>query len=149
MKASKLEIGINCFAPIIIGLSIYLCFRTLRLNVFNWFNAFGLSGLVTFLRCHFGIFQKFLPNWIVNSLPDGLWAYSFIYSINLIWNKRETGYWFWLLTSCVIILIPEILQYFKITNGTFDVLDLILLVMGILLSTIITSSKNNLNEKNV
>ena len=141
MKYSKLEILINCILPIILGVFIYLCFRPNTLNVFYWINSVGLTGTVTFLRSNLFFYQNLLPSWIVNSLPDGLWAYSFIYAINLVWKEKQYEYWFWILISCIIIILPEILQYYKVVHGTFDVQDLIFLSLGIALSTFIISFK--------
>jgi hypothetical protein len=131
------------------GVFIYLCFRPNTLNVFYWINSVGLSGTVTFLKSSFWVYQNLLPRWIVNSLPDGLWAYSFIYTINLVWKEKQGGYWLWILISSIIIYLSEVLQYYKVLHGTFDVQDLIFLSLGIALSTFIISFKTKKYETTI
>ena len=147
MKNSKIEIIINCILPIIIGAFIYLCFRPKTILVFYWVNNTWLSDIITFLRNNLMIFHKHLPDWFINSLPDGLWAYSFIYSINLIWDEKKGWYWFWLINSCIIILLTEVLQFYKIMPGTFDVQDLVFLTLGMVVCRIIIKNKTNKYEK--
>ena len=149
MKSSNLEILINCIAPIILGVIIYLCFRPNTLNVFYWINSVGLAGLLTFVRSNLFVYQNLLPSWIVNSLPDGLWAYSFIYTINLVWKEKQGGYWLWILLSSIIIYLSEVLQYYKVVHGTFDVQDLIFLSLGIAVSTLIISFKTKKYETTI
>jgi glycopeptide antibiotics resistance protein len=132
-----------------LGVFIYLCFRPNTLNVFYWINSVGLAGVLTFVRSNLFVYQNLLPNWIVNSLPDGLWAYSFIYTINLVWKEKQGGYWLWILISSIIIYLSEVLQYYKVVHGTFDVQDLIFLSLGIALSTIIISFKTKKYETTI
>lgn len=131
------------------GVFIYLCFRPNTVNVFYWINSAGLSRMVTFLKSNFLDCQNLLPKWIVNSLPDGLWAYSFIYTINLVWKEKQGGYWLWILISSIIIYLSEVLQYYKVVHGTFDVHDLIFLSLGIALSTLIILFKTKKYETTI
>jgi hypothetical protein len=128
---------------------IYLCFRPNTLNVFYWINSVGLAGLLTFVRSNLFVYQNLLPSWIVNSLPGGLWAYSFIYTINLVWKEKQGGYWLWILLSSIIIYLSEVLQYYKVVHGTFDVQDLIFLSLGIAVSTLIISFKTKKYETTI
>ena len=95
------------------------------------------------------MYQNLLPSWIVNSLPGGLWAYSFIYTINLVWKEKQGGYWLWILLSSIIIYLSEVLQYYKVVHGTFDVQDLIFLSLGIAVSTLIISFKTKKYETTI
>ena len=137
---------INCVSPIILGVFIYLCFRPNNVNFIYWINSVGLPGIVTFLKSNFWVYENLLPIWSVDSLTEGLWAYSFFYTINLVWKEKQEAYIFWILTSYIIIILPEILQYYKVVKGTFDGQDLIFLSLGIALSTFIISFKTKKYE---
>ena len=64
---------------------------------------------------------------IVNYLPDGLWAYSFTYSLILIWDKRIN-----LINLALIFfteIIIEVLQYYHLLEGVCDLFDILVYVI--------------------
>ena len=60
---------------------------------------------------------------IKNHLPDGLWAYSFITAILIIWNRQVNG--LWIVIACLLSAGFELLQYFHWIAGTGDIIDMI------------------------
>lgn len=106
------------------GSAIYLLFRSKSINIYQWCSALGLSSMIDSLRnsvqgWNISEFVKF-------SLPDGLYCAAYILIIDAIWHY-ENG----IVKNIVISLVPfvtissEVLQYFGIVKGTFDIYDLI------------------------
>jgi hypothetical protein len=132
---------------ITVGTAIYILFRSTNLLVFIWIENVGLGEDVIELRDWANPILPHLPEFILYSLPDGLWAFSFSASILLIWRNEKSKKYLWLLVPIVFAILPEILQKFKLFPGTFDVYDLIMSLTGIGLSLLLTQFKNKNNEK--
>ncbi|MCO5259858.1 MAG: hypothetical protein M9916_06910 [Crocinitomicaceae bacterium] len=100
--------------PLLLGTVIYVSTRT---NNIYFLKALNLENS-----------KISLPNWIMFNLPDGLWAFSFSSLIAIIWqNSIRKEYMFWLIFSCIVSIIIEI------SYGTFDLLDLIFILIGFLI----------------
>lgn len=100
--------------PLLLGTVIYVSTRT---NNIYFLKALNLENN-----------KISLPNWIMFNLPDGLWAFSFSSLIAIIWqNSIRKEYMFWLIFSCIVSIIIEI------SYGTFDLLDLIFILIGFLI----------------
>lgn len=114
------------------GCSIYLLFRSETLNIYQWCNEVGLSEYVNLLRCV--VFGWAVPDFVKYSIPDGLYCAAYILMIDAIWGKQK-GLSKYLIVSIIPIaaIVYEILQYFGIKNGTFDVCDLICYWLPILI----------------
>lgn len=124
----KIFIGI---LPIFLGGLIYLTYRVDSLLMFNWFKIIGLTDLVNFLRTDDLLQNLTIPNWVKFSLPDALWLFSFTYIILLLWdfkiNKQSV---FWIFIAPTVGLFSEIGQLIGIIPGTFDKVDLLLLILS-------------------
>jgi hypothetical protein len=88
-----------------------------------------LSGIFGALLTGYFIYQNehYFNKWIVNFVPDGLWAFSFTLYLLWIWNGRINK-----LNFSLIFLIPclfELFQFLKIFPGTADIYDLLVYVM--------------------
>ncbi len=101
----------------------------------DWVNA--LRNSVTFT----------LPDWVLYSLPDGLWIYSYILVIGAIrnFNIRESTLAIFCLPT--VAIISEFLQLPGIIPGTFDSSDILAYTLGMALG-IIHIIKTNQYEKN-
>ncbi len=90
------------------GITIYALWRGI--------NFFGLEPLLTSTP----------PNWIKFNLPDGIWLYSLLSSLFLIWKDMLSKH---LIAGILIVLflsfISEVFQYLDVIPGTFDVYDLV------------------------
>ena len=124
----KIFIGI---LPVFLGGLIYLTYRVDSLLMFNWFKIIGLNDLVHFLRTD-NILQNWtIPNWVKFSLPDALWLFSFTYIIILLWDFKITRQSaFWIFIAPTVGLFSEIGQLIGIIPGTFDKVDLLLLILS-------------------
>lgn len=95
MKFSKgLDLLLNIIVPMLLGLSIYLLKSS-----------------------------EFMPAVAKNHLADGLWAYSFMSTILIIW-KREINV-DWVAVAFIAALGFELLQGLHIIAGTGDIYDII------------------------
>jgi len=109
---------------LVCGCAIYLFSRSKSLNIYQWCSALGWSNTIDALRHR--VHDWNILEFVKFSLPDGLYCAAYILMIDSIWHddRRFVKY-------IVILLVPlvtissEILQYFGLVRGTFDVYDLI------------------------
>lgn len=134
-----LQTFFHCFLPIILGGMIYVLFRPLSLKMFDWFEFIGLMDIILKMR-DFSQNYLFFPNWFYYALPDGLWTYAFTSSFMLIWGKSSTLK-YWLAIPFILSIIPELLQYFNLLVGTFDLYDLLFQLFGFFISFLYFSFK--------
>ena len=112
---------IHVVLPTFVGASVYLLFRTRSLLVFHWVEAIGLQGHLTVLRDAVSDVQ--LPQWLLYSLPDGLWVYATTSWMVLIW--REPRSWLWLSTGVLLAVGAEAGQAVGCIPGTYQHLDML------------------------
>lgn len=123
--------------PLTSGGLIYILFRKDSLKMFSWFHKIGLSELISSARVFAPSFVP--PDWVIYSLPDALWLFSFTSLILLLWeNKLTLNAILWVAATTVIGIFSEIGQALKLVPGTFDSLDLLLLLLASTISFIIT-----------
>jgi hypothetical protein len=83
-----------------------------------------------------------LADWVVYSLPDGLWMYSFVLSVLSIWNfKIDQSSRLWLYTAICVGLGFEGMQGFVKGLGVFDWHDLIFMIIGAVLAIRLCSTR--------
>ena len=113
---------------LICGCAIYLLFRSKTLNIYQWCVALGFSDMID-------SFRNNVQNWNVSefvkfSIPDGLYCAAYILIIDAIW-LNDNG----IIKNIIISLVPfvtissEVLQYYGLVKGTFDIYDLICYVI--------------------
>tara|TARA_B100000795_G_scaffold216277_1_gene170160 strand:+ start:431 stop:805 length:375 start_codon:yes stop_codon:yes gene_type:complete len=79
-----------------------------------------------------------LPDWFLYSLPDGIWLFSYLSVLLLIWdNKISKHNIHWVLLIPSIAIFSEIGQLFEIVSGTFDITDLVFYLAGTILPILI------------
>lgn len=64
-----------------------------------------------------------IPSAIVNFLPDGLWAYSLMSAILIVWQRRIVAGW--VLAACCLSIGFEVLQHYHWIPGTGDLYDVL------------------------
>lgn len=106
------------------GSMIYLLFRSKSLNIYLWSKALGISSFIDSLRACVGKWE--IPDMVIYSLPDGLYCAAYILLIDAIWNNNN-GIIKYIFISLVpfATIISEILQYYGLVKGTFDIYDLL------------------------
>ncbi len=87
------DITLNCVLPLLLGCFIYRAGETMV-----------------------------VPAFIRNYLPDGLWAYAFISTMLIIWDRviKIT----WIAAVCLVAIAYELLQYYHQVPGTGDIRDI-------------------------
>ena len=112
------------FFMFLTGGFIYLLYRSLTLRMFSWLKTLGLYQMVLSWRESLGLCH--LPNWVIYSLPDGLWMGAYLLLMYMLWYKITT--WDALAFPLVLPLfmnITEVLQGFDLFPGTFDIIDML------------------------
>ena len=95
MPLKLLDIIVTVLLPIIAGTSIYFFKNIIELP----------------------------PSFITHYLADGLWAFSFINAILIVWNRHLSRGW--LMMIVFIFIAFEVLQHFEVINGTGDIYDIL------------------------
>ena len=145
MKTKQLLIG--HIATLCCGSLIYILFRSSSLKMFIWFERINILDVIENIRNFTFIYSNNLPNFILYSLPDGLWLFSYVSLVLYLWkNELKSENLFWVFSIPLISIISELGQIFKIITGTFDIIDLLMYVLGTILPFIIykKSITNNL-----
>jgi hypothetical protein len=144
----KRQIFFGSFLTLLCGGLIYVLFRTATLKMFGWYETVGLGGLTNELQKLTFQFANESPEWILFSLPDGLWIFSYVTLILVIWqNTVSIKNIFWILVIPILAIGSEVGQLFGLIIGTFDFVDLLLYILGMTLPFIIYSKSINLNFK--
>ena len=70
---------------------------------------------------------KYVPNWVLFNLPDGLWTYALMSFTLLLWRDTPSvfGAKFWIITAFLLGIALEFGQYLHLIKGTFDWLDVL------------------------
>ena len=109
---------------LMLGCAIYLLFRSKALNIYQWCSLVGLSNGIDYVRIW--VCDWNMPDFFKFNFPDGLYSAAYILIMDAVWREGNC-----ITKHFVIALLPvititnEVLQYFRLVNGTFDVLDLI------------------------
>jgi hypothetical protein len=146
MSARKKDILflLNFLLPIFIGSFIYIVFRKNTLLVFTWISFFDLGGFVNVLRSFFGEYKKYIPDFILYSLPDGLWVYSGTVLFLRIWRHEKNSFskYFWILLPFAVSILMEFSQLFNLIRGTFCFNDVLFIIFLFIIPIYISLNKN-------
>lgn len=135
---SEVSLGVVLLAY---GCAIYLLFRSKSLNIYQWCSVFGLSNTIDTLR--YIVKDWHVPEFVKFCLPDGFYCASYILMIDAIWYK-DKGF----VKNTIISLVPivtvssEMLQYFGLVKGTFDIYDLICYIIPTLIYVSLKCTNN-------
>ncbi|MEG0397530.1 MAG: hypothetical protein RR656_00435 [Cetobacterium sp.] len=138
--------------PLIFGVLIYMLFRSKNLLYFKLLNHLSLDTPILEIRKYTKLIRPAIPNWVIYSLPDGIWLFSmgsamllhriFFPGIQLIY----TGIY-------VVMVIIEVIQFYfgghGTLLGTFDLMDLLCFSVGYILASFLGYyfwKKNDSNE---
>jgi len=117
--------------PLFLGLLLYAYVGQHNLILYDWFNLdIGFPKNI--------ILVEEFPSWVINYLPDCLWAFSFTSLLFCIWQNESLRIKITLLnipflTGCIF----ELGQKYHLINGTFDLKDILTYIVGIALSRLI------------
>ena len=145
--SNRLYIFLSALA-ILSGGIIYIFLRPSEHVFFGWINAVGLDNWFSFARYNSSSLSLLFPEWIVFSLPNGLWAFAYALIITSIWSGSKSWLrYFWMASIPVLVLGYEVLQSAGIIRGTFCIQDIAFglagLIIGILVGNRIIKSNNH------
>ena len=125
MNIIKNIVLIIAMMALMVGGMIYVFFRPESIMMFKWFPFLGvLRKQVSFFHnVHF-------PDYIVYSIPDGLWLLSYILLMGAIWNFKYQRCLFIIILLPIFAIFHEIFQLYHLVPGYFDVLDLVVYVIA-------------------
>lgn len=131
------------------GCCIYLLFRSKTLRIYQWCSAMGVSNGIDYYRGY--LLSWHIPDVVKYSFPDGLYNASYILIMDAIWNKENSFYKYLItLFAPIFTIVSELLQYFGVIKGTFDIYDLACYTMPVIIYTTIEMSIiNNLKTNKV
>ena len=126
------EFIIHVILPLVLSALVYIGFRTNSIKMFDWFDYLGIGFIISAVKEALNPFTNILPSWVYFSLPDGLWLYSFISTIIIIWYKHHQLK-YWVVAILLLGICSEIFQAIGWVRGTFDYNDLLMyLIFGVL-----------------
>ena len=110
-------------APIVLGGLIYIFFRPSSTLLLKWSNIISWS-LIGEIREYIKT-EINAPDWIVFNLPDGLFIYSYVIAMMIIWRDldrklRNLIFYF----AIIPVFLHEFLQLTEYIPGTFDQVDI-------------------------
>jgi hypothetical protein len=102
--------------------------------MFQWFRFINIDETIFEFRPITLKFLPNLPNWFLYSLPDGLFLSSYVSLMLAIWNLEfHAQSIFWIFSIPVIVILSEIGQKLLIVPGTFDLMDLLFYILGVIM----------------
>ena len=116
------------YFPIILGVLIYILFRSKSLFYFQIFKLLNLDVYIIEIRKFVFLYRKLIPNWVIYSLPDGLWIFSFGSALLFDFKNFNKKLILFCLAFITTILFEYVQFYFGGHGslfGTFDKADLI------------------------
>lgn len=124
----RLSFFILSFFAVLTGYLIYLGWRDV---VPSWGFVHHNRQLWHFLRQGLGG-NIHLPEWMVYSLPQGLWAFGFSLCLGGIWYNGpiKVGY-SWLMACLVMVVLWEVFQKVGWISGTFCWVDISVGISGV------------------
>ena len=139
---------------IFIGGLIYILLRPSEHLFFGWISMAGLEQWMSPARSVSPALGQLFPEWLVFSLPNGLWSFAYALLITRIWSgSRSWLKYFWMATIPVMVLGFEILQQSGTIPGTFSLSDLAFgisgMVLGVFSGSLKTKTKTNNNDKTI
>jgi hypothetical protein len=134
----RLSFFILSFFAVLAGYLIYLGWRDV---VPSWGFVHHNRQLWHFLRQSLGG-NIYLPEWMVYSLPQGLWAFGFSLCLGGIWydGPVKVGY-SWQMACLVIVVLWEVFQRLGYISGTFCRVDMLTGICGIGVGVILFTFK--------
>lgn len=130
LKRKNLLLFFNISFPLLIGLAIYVfCYQNTYINT-------TIENILGFSLPYFyfdNAFHRFLTCWAC----DILWAYSLTFALFFCFKNFNKSLLIVCMLSGLFSLVIELLQLIGIINGTFDIWDIIMEFIAILIAVII------------
>lgn len=120
---------------LVFGTLIYVLFRPENTIFLQWLN---ISERANTSMKNLHLFSTSFSSFFVNSLPDGLWTFSLMNFLLLIWKSRlSQASMSWLILASVTAFYFEFGQLYNFVPGTFDIGDLSMIILSLILPFLI------------
>lgn len=118
------KVWIFAYLFIFIGGMIYVLYRPDNILLFRVTDSLGMKPLIDVARLSAS--QVKLPLFVINSLPAGLWAASYLMMMYITTRFHTRKVRLMLaLPLPITAIVLEIMQYIGWCPGTFDIYDLL------------------------
>lgn len=138
------------FLPLILGVLIYLLYRSRNLFYYNLIHFLDVNGYVVLARETARIYRKLFPTWSIYSLPDGLWLFS-TGAAFLLCRNYYLVHSVWFSFIYILMIISEYIQKFYGGHGTmigtYDKKDIIAFTVAYISINIIALILRKLDNK--
>ena len=138
------------FLPMLIGVLIYLLYRSKNLYYYNLIHFLNINGYVLLARETAILYRKLFPTWVIYSLPDGLWLFS-TGAVFLIARKKYLLHFLWFLFIYLFVVGGEFIQKYYGGHGTpigtYDKTDIIAYISINIISLILRKFDNKYKYK--
>lgn len=134
---NKIFIVLASFA---LAVLIYLLFRSRKLFYYQIVELMNLDSHVRSIRKVVWVYRKHIPNWVIYSLPDGLWLFSMGVSIlhnRVFYKKAQNMFNIIFFTMIGIEVFQGIYGGHGTFIGTFDGADVICYTIGYIMASIL------------
>lgn len=129
--------------PMLICGMIYVLARPTSIILFSWLNEVGLEDFIFNIRSVINA-NHYINDWFLYNSPALFWSFSFTCFLGVIWsfNFDFESIGLFLIPMCLGI-ITEVLQEIGVIKGTFDIVDIILYIIGGLSGIFLINIINN------
>ena len=118
--------------PVLFGGLMYLLYRSKSIILFEVLNYLGGSTTVDIVRSK--VVHIHLPDFVVYSLPAGLWTASYLMAMYLCTKQLNKKMRLSLaLPLPISAVVLEIMQQFGLCPGIFDICDLVCYLIPIVM----------------
>lgn len=146
----SLLLFLTSFCCLVSGGLLYILFRSKSLIMFSWANSLGLDTQISLARETTSTYKQLIPEWVIYSLPDGLWSYAYSGIMLWVWKiEISIKNILWIVAVPAIACLSELGQYVHIIPGTFDGADLALYLIGSIIPILIFNKKHYTNENKI
>ena len=119
--------------PVLFGGLVYLLYRPKNIILFEVLNKLGGSTTIDIVRNK--VEQIHLPDFVVYSLPAGLWTASYLMAMYLCTKQLNRKMRLSLaLPLPISAVVLEFMQQFGLCPGIFDICDLVCYLIPIVMS---------------
>jgi hypothetical protein len=132
------------FIGLLFAILIYLLFRNINF-LYGLFTETNTLWIVRSIRKETFPIRELLADWFLYSLPDGLWAYSYVCLLLYLFKGQiDRARLIWLTAIPFAGVLIELLQLRNLLPGTYDPVDIIFILLGYFIPLFIYLSSKNM-----